>query len=184
MRKLKFYGCGGQGVVTAGKVLSGAVSIHEEKYAITIPAYGHERRGAPVFTDVIVDDRPILVNCFVYEPDIVVVMDEAVVEKGIDVGAGKQKDTILVLNTGSDKMAEYYKEKFGFEKVYYSDATRIAFESIGVGIPNGSALGTLAKTGVVSIESVEAALKEFFGEKAGAKNADSARRSYEETKEI
>ncbi len=45
MKRLKFYGLGGQGVVTAGKVLSSAVSLHEDKYAITVPAYGHERRG-------------------------------------------------------------------------------------------------------------------------------------------
>ena len=65
MKRLKFYGLGGQGVVTAGKVLSSAVSLHEAKYAITVPAYGHERRGAPVFTDVVMDDKPVLVNCFV-----------------------------------------------------------------------------------------------------------------------
>ena len=51
MIRLKFYGLGGQGVVTAAKVLSEAVSIYEGKYAVTIPAYGHERRGAPVYTD-------------------------------------------------------------------------------------------------------------------------------------
>lgn len=81
MIRLKFYGLGGQGVVTAAKVLSAAVSIHEGKYAVTIPAYGHERRGAPVYTDVVVDNEPILLNCFVYEPDIVLVMDPSVREK-------------------------------------------------------------------------------------------------------
>ena len=41
MIRLKFYGLGGQGVVTAAKVLSAAVPIYEGKYAVTIPAYGH-----------------------------------------------------------------------------------------------------------------------------------------------
>ena len=50
MIKLKFFGLGGQGIVTAAKTLSEAVSIYEEEYAITVPAYGHERRGAPVNT--------------------------------------------------------------------------------------------------------------------------------------
>ena len=44
MIKLKFFGLGGQGIVTAAKTLSEAVSIYEEDYAITVPAYGHERR--------------------------------------------------------------------------------------------------------------------------------------------
>ena len=52
MIKLKFFGLGGQGIVTAAKTLSEAVSIYEEEYAITVPAYGHERRGAPVNTSI------------------------------------------------------------------------------------------------------------------------------------
>ena len=45
MIQLKFYG--GQGVVTAAKkLLSKAVSLYEDEYAITVPSYGHERRGA------------------------------------------------------------------------------------------------------------------------------------------
>lgn len=182
MIRMKFYGLGGQGVVTAGKVLSSAVSLHEEKYAITVPAYGHERRGAPVYTDIVMDDKPVMVNCFVYEPDIVVVMDETIIKKNVDVSSGIHKDTVLVLNATSQEVVDEYK-KFGFKEIYYVNATQVAVETIGIGIPNGSTLGALAKTGVVSIESVEAALKEFFGEKAGEKNAKAARRSYEQTEQ-
>ncbi len=57
MIKLKFYGLGGQGVVTAAKMFSEAVSLYEDKYAITVPAYGHERRGAPVNTSIIMDEE-------------------------------------------------------------------------------------------------------------------------------
>ena len=60
----------------------------------------------------------------------------------------------------------------------------MALANIGRGIPNGSMLGALAKTGLVSIESVEAALKETFGERAGEKNAKAARDSYEQTKTV
>nr|WP_325184305.1 hypothetical protein [uncultured Oscillibacter sp.] len=45
MRRIKFYGIGGQGAVTAAKVLSQAVSIYQDEYAITVPACGRERRG-------------------------------------------------------------------------------------------------------------------------------------------
>ena len=183
MIRMKFYGLGGQGVVTAGKVLSSAVSLHEGKYAITVPAYGHERRGAPVYTDIIMDEVPVMVNCFVYEPDVVVVMDETIIQKNVDVSKGIHDDTILVLNSASQATVDIFKSTYDFKKIYYVNATQIAIETIGVGIPNGSTLGALAKTGVVSIESIEAALKEFFGEKAGEKNAKAARRSYDETKE-
>ena len=118
MKRLKFYGLGGQGVVTAGKVLSSAVSLHEDKYAITVPAYGHERRGAPVFTDVVMDDKPVLVNCFVYTPDIVVVMDETIIQKHVDVSKGITDETILVLNASSEAVARKYQEAFPFRTVY------------------------------------------------------------------
>ena len=60
MLQLKFFGIGGQGVVTGAKILSKAVSLYEDEYAVTIPSYGHERRGAPVNTSMIVDKEPVL----------------------------------------------------------------------------------------------------------------------------
>lgn len=184
MIKLKFYGLGGQGVVTAAKVLSRAVSIHEDKYAITVPAYGHERRGAPVYTDIIVDDEQILLNSFVYEPDIVLVLDETIIEKNVNVGQGINKDTILVINTDDKELLERYKDEYGFEKIFHVNGNEMALKNIGMAIPNGAMLGALAKTGLVKIESIEEALKESFGERAGDKNAKAARDSYENTKEI
>ena len=171
-------------MVTAAKILSTAVSIHEDKYAITIPAYGHERRGAPVYTDIVVDDEPILQNCFVYEPDIVLVMDQTIREKGIDIAKGKRETTVLVLNTESEALAREYQQQYGFCKVYFVDATHVAVRQIGRSIPNGAMLGALAKTGVVALASVAAALQETFGGKAGEKNANAAKEAYENTQEI
>lgn len=181
MQRLKFYGLGGQGVVTAAKVLSTAVSIYDGKHAITIPAYGHERRGAPVYTDVMVDDKPIKVNCYVYEPDIVLVMDDILPEKGVDVSAGKHEDSILVLNANCRPTAEYYAKTYGFKEVWYVDATQVALDTIGRGIPNGAMLGALVHAGISTIDSVEQALKDFFGAKAGEMNANAARTAYEQT---
>lgn len=183
MTNLKFYGLGGQGVVTAAKTLSTAVSIYEDKYAITVPAYGHERRGAPVFTDMVIDDHPILVNCFVYDPDFVIVLSDTIIDKQIDIGRGKHEATVLVLNTSTVETAQFYKDRFDFKKVYYINATFMALKNIGRGIPNGAMLGALARTGIVKIDSVESALKEAFG-KAGDKNADAARESYGNVKNI
>ncbi|MGE1064824.1 pyruvate ferredoxin oxidoreductase gamma subunit [Megasphaera paucivorans] len=184
MKKLKFYGVGGQGIVTAGKIFSIAVSLYEKKYAITIPAYGHERRGAPVYTDVVMDDKPILVNCFVANPDIVVVFDHTIDQKNIDVGKGINDQTILIINTSSSETAKRYKENYGFGDVYYTDATRISMDVIGITIPNATMLGALARTGIMSIESVNKAIIEFFGKKAGEINAKAADISFSQTKKI
>ena len=181
MLQLKFFGLGGQGVVTASKMLSYAVSLCENKYAITVPSYGHERRGAPVYTSIIIDSKPILLNCFVYEPDIVLAMDDALMDKGIDVSQGKRKTSILILNSGNpEKIAAYKKLKFS--KMFYVDGTQIALRHIGRGIPNGSMLGALACTGIVKIESIENAIMESFGPKAGKTNGAAAREAYESIK--
>lgn len=184
MIQIKFHGVGGQGVVTAAKVLSIASSLYEEDYAITIPAYGHERRGAPVKTDIVIDKKPVLANCYIYHPDMVVVCDPAAMDMGIDIGAGIKDDAMLILNTDDRKLAESYMQKFGFAHVYYVDATQIAVETIGMNIPNGSILGAIAATGVVSLDSVKKALNDFFGKKGGSKNGEAAERAYKTIKEI
>ena len=180
MKKLKFYGLGGQGIVTAAKMLSEAVSLFEDKYAIIVPSYGHERRGAPVNASIIIDDEPVLLNSFVYDPDIVLVMDETIIDKGVDIAEGIKPESILILNTGNGEALRRY-QGYGFKEIYHADATGVALEVIGIGIPNASMLGMLAKTGLVSIDSVEKAIKDTFGEKAGDKNAGAAREAYNRT---
>ncbi len=181
MIQLKFFGLGGQGIVTAAKMLSEAVSLGEGKFASTVPAYGHERRGAPVNTSIVVDDEPVLQNCFVYEPDVVMVLDPAVVDKGINVAAGIHPETVLVLNTAQDEVVNRFSA-MGFEKIFYADGTAVAAQETGRGIPNATMLGALAKTGLVGIEAVAEAVEHTFGKKAGEASARAARRAYNETK--
>lgn len=181
MVKLKFYGLGGQGVVTAGKIFAIAVSLFENKYATTIPAYGHERRGAPVNTSVIMDAKPILLSSFVYDPDVVLVMDPTVNAKGVNISEGIHENSILVLNSDDPNVLAAYSE-YNFKAVYYVNGTDIAIEVIGRPIPNTSMLGALAATGLLKIESIEGAIRSAFGKKGGDKNAEAARRAYERTK--
>lgn len=180
MHRIKFYGIGGQGAVTAAKVLSMAVSIYQDEYAITVPAYGHERRGAPVYAHIIVDDKPVMLNCYVYEPDIVVVFDDTIMDKNVDVGQGCHEDTILVLNTAQEEVVEKYRNAFGFKTIYWSDGTGAAIRNIGLSIPNSAMLGALAKTGIVNIDAVCHAIQDSFG-KVGEKNVHAAREAYEHT---
>lgn len=177
MVNVKFYGTGGQGIVTAGKVLSQAVALYENKYAITVPAYGHERRGAPVNTSIILDEAPVLVNSFVYHPDYVMVTDPGVLLHGVPVDAGIHSNTVLVLNAQADSVVEPFRA-FGFQSIFAVDGTSIALKHIGLPIPNGSMLGALAATGLVKLESIEQAILYVFGKKAGEKNAAAAREAY------
>jgi 2-oxoacid:acceptor oxidoreductase gamma subunit (pyruvate/2-ketoisovalerate family) len=179
--RIKLYGLGGQGVVTAANILSHAVSINENKYAKTVPAYGHERRGAPVFSDVMMDNIPILLNSFVYEPDIVVVFDASVMDKGIDIGKGIHKNTRLVINTDQESVLNRVKKQYTFDEIYFVNATSIAVHHIGRNIPNGPMLGAVVNTGIVNIDSIKKSLMEFFKSKAGEKNVQAAEEAYKKT---
>ncbi len=172
MKQIKFYGLGGQGVVTAAKILAEAVAIKEKKYAQAIPAYGHERRGAAVYADVILDEKPLLLKSFVYEPDYVVIFDLSVIDKGINVMEGATADTIFIVNTSNLTP----NSPFFNHRVYYIDASQISLDVIQRDIPNAAMLGAIAGAGLVGIESVKKTIEKTFG-KAGASNAEAAQQA-------
>ena len=64
MWEFKFYSRGGQGAVTAAKILINA-AILEGKFGQAIPSYGQERKGAPVYTYARIADGPIEVKSYV-----------------------------------------------------------------------------------------------------------------------
>ena len=169
MIQIKIYGLGGQGVVTAAKVLCEAVAIYEDAHAQAIPAYGHERRGAPVYADAVISRDPIKMKGFVYAPDYVVLFDDSVIDKGIDVMAGTSEQTVFIVNT------QKLKDKYPFKsnKIYRVDAQAVALKSLGRDIPNTAMLGALAGAGIVGIEAVKAAITSKFGDSA-PKNVEAA----------
>ncbi len=181
MLKIKLYGLGGQGVVTASKLLVQAACIGDGRYAKNLPAYGAERRGAPIFADVMIDDQPILVNSFVYEPDMVVVFDPSVAAKGSDIGSGAGSQTVLLVNCRGSADLAPLAEVTCWKAIYSVDATGIALGALGRPIPNSAMLGALARAGVVQLTSIQDALRETFGQKAGEINVQSANQAYAST---
>ena len=159
MKQIKMFGLGGQGVVTAAKVFCEAVAIHEEAYAQAIPAYGHERRGAPVYADAMISRTPIKMKGFVYAPDYVAIFDVSVMAKGIDVMTGTTQETVFIVNSPE------LKESFPFfkHKVFWVDAQTIALKALKVDIPNTAMLGALAGAGLVGIDAVRSAISDKFG---------------------
>jgi len=180
MNRLKFYGLGGQGVVTASRLLVHAVCIGEGRYAKNLPAYGMERRGAPIHADVWLDDEPILPNSFVYEPDGVVLFDSSVIHKGVSIASGVHPSTFLVANAHRAELPAL-QAVAAWQRLYIVDATSIALELLGKDIPNSAMLGALARTGVVSLEAICNTLYENFKGKAGDSNVQAARRAYQQT---
>ena len=180
MKKIKFYGAGGQGIVTAAKILCYSVCIHEGQSAKTIPAYGHERRGAPVFADVIIDNKPVLLNSFVYVPDMVAVFDPFIEQKGINLKEQSWSDALIVINDSNPPQdyLEYY------QNVYYVNATQIALTRSGNPIPNLAMLGALARTGLVTLNSLEKSVVDFFGNREKDINLAILKEAYDATRKM
>jgi len=177
--EIRWHGRGGQGAVTSAELLAQA-AISEDKYAQAFPAFGPERRGAPVLAFVRIDSRrPIRVRAEVTQPDIVVVLDPGLL-RIVKVTAGLKDNGLVVINTA--KQAEQIRQEFEIDwSLATIDATRIARELLGVPIVNTTMIGALIKTtGVGKIESVFEPLEHRFGRLA-ERNINAMKRAYEET---
>jgi len=74
MHELRIHGRGGQGAVIASKLLAVAL-FREGHWVQSFPAFGVERRGAPVTAFLRFDSAPIRLRCEITEPDDLVVLD-------------------------------------------------------------------------------------------------------------
>jgi len=162
--EIRWHGRGGQGVVTASRILADA-TLREGKYFQSFPEYGPERMGAPVKAFNRISSHPLRMHCGVTNPDIVVVIDPtllglAEILEGLD-----DKGTIVVNFEGSP---QELREVLGFKggTVVAVDASRISRDILGRVIVNTSMLGALGKVvSEVSRENLLEAVRSQFGEK-------------------
>ena len=183
MREIRFHGRGGQGAVVASKILAVAM-FAEGQYVQTFPAFGVERRGAPVMAFVRVDDEHIDLRSEVYHPDNVVVLDPSLIE-AVDVTAGLKAGGSILIN--SNRGPASFTQFGGFE-VATIDASKIAVRR-GLGtrqhpIVNTAILGAFAKqTGLVSLDAIVTAICDEAPVNPDD-NAHAARDAYEGLAEV
>ncbi len=104
MIELRIHGRGGQGAVIASKVLATAL-FREGKSVQSFPAFGVERRGAPVTAFLRVSTGPILLRCEITQPDTLIVLDPTLVE-AVDVTTGLKNGGNILIN--SERAPEGY----------------------------------------------------------------------------
>jgi pyruvate ferredoxin oxidoreductase gamma subunit len=181
MFQARIHGRGGQGVVTAAELLSVA-AFAEGSFAQAFPTFGSERTGAPVVSFCRIDDREIRVREPITEPDAVIVQDPTLLHQ-VDLFAGLGADGYLLVNTGrtfAELGLDDFVLRFRPERLLTVPATELAREHLGRPLPNAALLGGLAAlTGVVSLESIVAAIKDRFAGKTGDGNAAAAAAAYE-----
>jgi 2-oxoacid:acceptor oxidoreductase gamma subunit (pyruvate/2-ketoisovalerate family) len=172
MRELRIHGRGGQGAVVASKLLAVAL-FHEDNWVQSFPAFGVERRGAPVTAFLRVDRTPIRLRCEIMEPDDVIVLDPTLVD-ATEVAAGLKPGGIILINT-SKPPASYplFQERFRLVTVDASEvATRHGLGSRTQPLVNTAILGAFAAaSGLVGLESVCRAIREEVPHKAEANEA-------------
>jgi len=163
MFEVRFHGRGGQGAVMAAQTLAEAAVI-EGRHAQAFPFFGAERRGAPVMAFARIDDEKISIKSQVYEPDLLVILDESLLDIE-PVARGLKKEGKAVVNTR--KMPQ--EIDLGMEvECATINASAIALEFLKAPIVNTAILGAVVKiTDLVSMGSMKQAIENRFGEKFG-----------------
>ena len=175
MIEVRIHGRGGQGAVTAVTLLAKAVG-EEDKFSQAFPAFGPERRGAPVRAFCRISDRKIHTREQVYSPDYVIVLDSSLLFLP-EITEGLKPSSVVIVNSS---------KKEGFEldnEVHYFDATSLALDVLKRDIVNTAMLGVFAKvTGQVRLESILKALEDVFPPKLLEPNKEIVSKAYENTK--
>ncbi|MBN1827567.1 MAG: 2-oxoacid:acceptor oxidoreductase family protein [Deltaproteobacteria bacterium] len=177
MVEIRWHGRGGQGAVTSVELLALA-AIEEGKFGQGFPSFGPERRGAPVIAFNRVANERIKIKSGIYNPDVVVVLDETLIGI-VNVTDGLKSDGKLIVNT--TKSPGEVKEQLKFKgAVATVDATKIAREELGVPITNTTMLGALIKvTGLVDLKSAKNPVEHRFGRLA-QRNLNALSRAFKE----
>ncbi len=185
--EIRWHGRGGQGTVTAAKVLADAC-LSGGRHVQAFPEYGPERAGAPLRAYNRISSKPIRMHCPVLNPQVITVVDPTLLD-AVDVSEGAREDAIFIVNT--PKEPDEIRKKLNAntkQRVFTVDATKIALECIGRALPNASMLGAVCKaTGLVSLEHLLEDVRKSFGKKFSQRiidgNLEATKRGYEEVKE-
>ena len=177
LRELRIHGRGGQGSVTAAELIAVA-AFAGGMYAQAFPAFGVERRGAPVQAFVRFDNRKIRLRSQVYEPDYIIVQDSTLI-RDVNVFQGVKTGGIAIVNT---EKAPDYPIPPGV-KVIAIDATSIALKRLGVPITNTTLMGAFAAaSGEIAFPALENAIRQRFSGEMAEKNIAAAWEAYDSIK--
>lgn len=180
--EVRWHGRGGQGAVTAADILAEAAYHDGYKGVTAAPFFGAERRGAPVIATNRFAKEPVRTFSLVQRPDVVVVLDETIL-RVVNVAAGIEPGGLILINSSKKP------EEIAIDapvRIATTDATEYATRAgliiSGAVMFNTAILGGVAKaSGLISLESIEKALRDHFKGEAGEKNVLGAKMAYDGT---
>ena len=182
MLEFRWHGRGGQGAWTASELLA-RTALAEGKYIQSFPEFGPERMGAPVTAFTRISTEPIRLHCAIYDPDVVVVLDNTLL-KTVPVTSGiNREDDVIIINSTEEPAKVRRSLKVTTGKLWTVPATEIALKFLGLPITNTALLGVVAKsTNVVTLKGIEETLKGKFKPVLAEKNFAVIKQAYEEAK--
>jgi 2-oxoacid:acceptor oxidoreductase gamma subunit (pyruvate/2-ketoisovalerate family) len=183
--EVRWHGRGGQGAVTAANILAEAAYYEGYKGVTAAPFFGAERRGAPVIASNRFAREPVKTFSLVEYPDVVMVLDETLL-RVVNVAAGAPQDGIVIINTAKPPEAIQLKSAVNVATTNATDYAKDAGLIVsGLVIFNTTILGGFSKaTGLISMASIEKALRNHFEGQAAEKNVRGAWLAYEGTMKL
>ena len=160
MYEIRLHGRGGQGVVKASQLVVKA-AVAGGLYGQSIPAFGVERKGSPVFGYLRLSHTPIRRKMQVYEPDILVILDDTLITS-TGTYAGLKEGGMIIINT--KKRADQLHVPKAAKTIVTVDATGISEKLLGSNRPNTAMLGAIvAATQLVDAGSLFSEIEAAFG---------------------
>ncbi len=179
MYEIRLHGLGGEGVVRLSEMI-GMAAMENGQWAHSFPFYGTEVRGAAVKAFARVDEKPITIKSYIYEPDVIVLLNDGLIDHP-DVRAGIKPDTLFLINKECN--VEALEKDLGC-KVYAIGATNMALKLFGRPITNTIMLGGIAAiTGLFEPLVLEKVIRDNFSEKIAESNIEAMRLGYQSLKE-
>ena len=181
MFQVRIHGRGGQGVVTGAEMLSIAAFLGG-RHAQAFPSFGSERTGAPVVAFCRIDDREIRLREPIMQPDALIIQDATLLQQ-VDVFSGLQADGYILINTSRTfeqlGLGEFVRD-FQSGHLLTVGATELAMKHVGRPVPNVPLLGAFAAlSGRITLDAVQAAIRQKFQGAVAQGNMDAAREAFE-----
>jgi 2-oxoacid:acceptor oxidoreductase gamma subunit (pyruvate/2-ketoisovalerate family) len=178
--EIRWHGRGGQGAITAAKILAQAAYLEGYRGVTAAPSFGAERRGAPVSASTRIASQPIMVVSQVENPNVVVVLDHTLL-KHDEVTSGLARGGWLIVNSWRHPKEIDPEGEFN---VATADATRVCLNLgltvAGLTVVNTAILGAFIRaTEAVSMASVEKAIRERFSNSQVDINLAAVEQTYE-----
>ena len=181
--EMVWHGRGGQGAVTAAKILTEAAYYEGFKGVSAKPTYFSERRGAPVSVHTRLSPESIRSYSNVISPDIAVVLDDNLLGM-VNVTANLKENGLLVINSAVTPEDLGLSGNFTIavsDAFHASEKAELIVE--GNVLISTSILGPFAAASdVVSLDNIKRAIGRKFSGKALERNLKALELAYESTR--